>query len=68
MQGKGPLVTINDAAKMAEIHKATISKYVQEGWLDLQFEGTMVYYRDLLRASWIAKQNQMKNAKNRTLS
>jgi hypothetical protein len=57
----GPLLSLDDACKMANITKTTLYNYVSLGHLELQFEGGMVYYRDLLRASWVAKQNQMKN-------
>lgn len=50
----GPLVTISDAAKMGEIHRETIRKYIAAGYLQTYMDGTMVYYRDVLRASRIA--------------
>jgi predicted site-specific integrase-resolvase len=61
----GPLLTLGDAADRAGISKATIYNYVNLGYLEVHFEGGMVYYRDLLRASWEAKQNQMKNGSTR---
>lgn len=57
----GPLMSLDDATRLAGITKSTLHNYVNQGHLQLQFEGGMVYYRDLLRASWLAKQNQMKN-------
>ena len=50
----GPLVTISDAAKMGEIHRETIRKYIAAGYLETYMDGFMVYYRDVLRASRIA--------------
>jgi len=52
----GPLVTISDAAKMGEIHRETIRKYIAAGYLETYMDGFMVYYRDVLRASRIADQ------------
>lgn len=62
LSNKGPLLLINEAVEMAGITRYTLTKYVKAGYLDLQFGGEMVYYRDLLRASWVAKQNQQKNS------
>jgi hypothetical protein len=52
----GPLVTISDAAKMGGIHRETIRKYIAAGYLETHMDGFMVYYRDVLRAAWIADQ------------
>jgi DNA-binding transcriptional MerR regulator len=52
----GPLVTIGDAAKMGNIHRETIRKYIEAGYLKTYMDGFMVYYRDVLRASRIADQ------------
>jgi phage pi2 protein 07 len=57
----GPMMSLDDACEKAGISKATLYNYVNQGHLELQFDGGVVYYRDLLRASWLAKQNQMKN-------
>lgn len=62
MNGNGPLLTISDAAKQAGITKATIYSYIQKGYLPTHMEGFMVYYRDLLRASWTAKQLHLKES------
>jgi hypothetical protein len=59
----GPLLSLEDACKMANITKTSLYSYVSLGYLKLEFDGGMVYYRDLLRASWIAKQNQIANGK-----
>jgi predicted site-specific integrase-resolvase len=56
---KGPLVTIKDAAKMAGISPETIRKYVHQGILKTEFDGGMVYYRELLKASWETKQRHL---------
>jgi DNA-binding transcriptional MerR regulator len=58
-RAKGPLVTISDAARMADISTETIRKYVNQGILKTEFDGGMVYYRELLRASWETKQRHM---------
>ena len=52
--GKGPLVTIDDAAQMGGIHRETVRKYIASGTLETYMDGFMVYYRDVLRASRIA--------------
>lgn len=54
--GKGPLVTLEEAARMGSIHRETIRKYIVNGYLETHLEGMMVYYRDVLRASRIADQ------------
>lgn len=62
MESKGPFLLIKDAIKMADITRNTLMKYVNAGYLELHYNGQMVYYRELLEASWIAKKNQMKNS------
>jgi hypothetical protein len=51
-QTKGPFLTVEEAATMAGINRATINNYAKRGYLELHHEGGMVYYRDLLRAAW----------------
>ena len=58
----GPLVTISDAAKMGEIHRETIRKYIAAGYLETYMDGYMVYYRDVLRASRIADEKHKANS------
>jgi hypothetical protein len=58
----GPLVTISDAAKMGEIHRETIRKYIAAGYLETYMDGYMVYYRDILRASRIADEKHKANS------
>jgi hypothetical protein len=58
----GPLVTISDAAKIGEIHRETIRKYIAAGYLETYMDGYMVYYRDVLRASKIADEKHKANS------
>ena len=64
----GPLVLISEAAEMAEISTTTIRRYEGRGYLEDQWiEGAgvpMVYYRDVLRASWKAKLAMKENGYN----
>ena len=56
---KGPLISISDAAKMGDVSQETIRKYVKQGILETEFDGGMIYYRELLKASWETKQRHM---------
>jgi len=44
---------------MADISTETIRKYVNQGMLKTEFDGGMVYYRELLKASWETKQRHV---------
>ena len=59
---KGPLMTVKEAAAMGGITTASIYNYEKEGYLKfVEIAGfRVVYYRDVLRASWEAKQNNIK--------
>lgn len=56
---KGPFITVRDAANLGGITINSINSYAEKGYLELHFNGAMVYYRDVLRASWIAKQEHL---------
>lgn len=62
---KGPLVTIKEAARMGDISMPSIYNYEKRGYLKfVDIEGyTLVYYRDVLRASWEAKQETIRAGK-----
>ncbi len=59
---KGPLVTIDEAARLGGVSKETIRIYIKTGQLQTHVNGLMVYYRDLLRASWVAKQRHISSS------
>ena len=65
---RGSLLPIADAARKAGIHRVTINSYIEKGYLETHLDGYMVYYRDVLRASWMAyeslKNNSGKASKN----
>lgn len=62
MNSTGPLMSIGDAAKKAGIHRVTINSYIQKGYLNTYMDGYLVYYRDVLRASWMAYQSLKNNS------
>lgn len=62
IKSTGPLVTIGEAAKMAGVHRVTINKYIEKGYLPTHMDGFLVYYRDVLRASWMADESHKKNS------
>ena len=55
---KGPLMTIQEAAKRGGISVPAIYGYEKSGYLQfVEIDGfRVVYYRDVLRASWAAKE------------
>lgn len=55
-------MTIGDAARKASVHRVTVNAYIEKGYLPTYLDGTMVYYRDLLRASWMAAQEHKKKS------
>ena len=55
-------MTIADAAKKAGIHRVTINSYIEKGYLETHMDGYMVFYRDVLRASWMANEAHKKNS------
>ena len=65
MDSKGELLPTKDAAKKADISMNTLKSYKENGHLEcINIDGyEFVYYRDLLRASWKAKQIQIRNGK-----
>lgn len=56
---KGPLMTRIQAADKAEVAHSVVNRYIQKGYLEtVVIDGyEFVYYRDVLKASWIASQN-----------
>lgn len=58
-------MTIGDAAKKAEVSVTTVYTYIKQGHLKTVDVGgyDLIYYRDLLRAAWAAKQVQVRNGK-----
>lgn len=60
--GPGPLMTLSDAARKAGIHQRTIAAYVTKGYLPTYIDGTVVYYRDVLRASWLVSEKHRKTS------
>ena len=62
---KGPLVPIREAARMGGISIPSVYNYEKNGYLKfVDIEGiTLVYYRDVLRASWEAKQETIRAGK-----
>lgn len=62
MSSKGPLMSISDAARKAGIHRVTINSYIEKGYLTTHMDGFLVYYRDVLRASWMAYESLKKNS------
>jgi len=63
---KGPLVPIREAARMGGISIPSVYNYEKNGYLKfVDIEGiTLVYYRDVLRASWQAKQESIRAGKS----
>lgn len=55
-------MTIGDAARKAGVHRETIRSYIEKGYLSTHMEGMLVYYRDVLRASWVAYESLKKNS------
>lgn len=55
-------MTLDDAAKAAGVHRRTIAAYIEKGYLQTHLGGTVVYYRDVLRASWMAYESLKKNS------
>lgn len=62
MKSRGPFVPVGDAVKMADISMQSLRNYVDKGYLELHFAGGMVYYRELLEAAWMAKQDHLNNS------
>lgn len=62
---RGELLTPKDAAKKAEVSLHTLKNWQQQGHLEyIDIAGyDFVYYRDVLRAAWAAKQVQIRNGK-----
>jgi len=62
---KGPLMTVREAAYKGGITAASIYNYEKNGYLEfVDVAGyQVVYYRDVLRASWAAKQGQASGGK-----
>lgn len=60
---KGLLMSRIQAAKKAGVDPSVINKYVAKGYLEpIVLEGyEFVYYRDVLKASWKATQDQSRN-------
>lgn len=58
----GPLMTLAEAANKAGIKRVTLNSYIEKGYLNTHVGGMMVYYRDVLRASWIAYEYHRKNS------
>lgn len=56
---KGPLMSLTQAAKKAEVSTESLRVWHKEGYFDYVYvaDMRMVYYRDILRASWARKQN-----------
>lgn len=54
---RGSLMSIKEAARVGETTTASIYNYIENGYLEpVMIEGyQLVYYRDVLRASWEAK-------------
>jgi len=65
MGSKGDLLPTKDAAKKADISMNTLKSYKENGHLEyVDIDGyEFVYYRDVLRAAWKAKQIQIRNGK-----
>ena len=65
MASRGELLTPKSAAKKADISMNTLRSYIENGHLEyVDVAGyDFVYYRDLLRAAWKAKQVQIRNGK-----
>jgi len=63
---KGQLMTVPQAAKKSGLAETTIRRYATKGYLEKHRIGqnVFVYYRELLRASWIADQKDL-NTKER---
>lgn len=55
-------MTIEGAAKKAGITKAKVNSYIEKGYLLAHLGGFMIYYRDLLRASWVETDLQLKES------
>jgi predicted site-specific integrase-resolvase len=59
---RGPLMTIKEAAEKGGITTASIYNYEKNGYLQfVEMPGgfRVVYYRDVLRAAWAARQGSI---------
>lgn len=66
MAGKGPLMSMSQAARKAGVSTESLRVWHKEGYFDYVYiaEMRMVYYRDILRASWARKQNHKGKGNN----
>lgn len=57
---KGPIMSITEAAKKAGVTRETVRLWYNKGFFDFVYiDGVkLLYYRDILRASWKAKENR----------
>jgi hypothetical protein len=55
-ESRGPALSVTQASMRAGIGKKVILKLAEDGYLEVWKEGnaTMLFYRDLLRATWEA--------------
>jgi len=54
---KGPWMPLEEAARYGDITMHRLNRFVKKGWLVPEGPLQFVYYRDVLRASYIAKED-----------
>lgn len=57
---KGPLVTLDKAAQMADISVTSVRRIVNDGWVPaVQIAGSRwVYYHEFLQGAWAREQQK----------
>lgn len=58
----GQLMGLTEACQKAGIHRATLNKYIELGYMPTYLDGSVVNYRELLIASWKAAQHHRANS------